>query len=46
MLKQADNIIVLKDGSINGIGNLDTLLEFNDEMKNIWEKTSILLGEF
>lgn len=39
VLKQADNIIVLKNGSIDGIGNLDTLLESNDEMRSIWEKT-------
>lgn len=35
-LKQADNIIVLKDGQIIAQGKLDKLLEICEEMQQIW----------
>ncbi len=35
-LKQADQIIVMKDGRIDGIGTLEELLRNNEEMKAIW----------
>lgn len=35
-LKQADQVIVMKDGRIDGIGTLEELLQNNDEMKAIW----------
>lgn len=35
-LKQADNIIVLKDGYIVAQGKLEELLQSNDEMQQIW----------
>jgi ATP-binding cassette, subfamily B, bacterial len=35
-LRQADQIIVMKDGRIDGIGTLEELLQNNDEMKAIW----------
>ncbi|WOO38118.1 ABC transporter ATP-binding protein [Anaerocolumna sp. AGMB13020] len=35
-LKQADQIVVMKDGRIDGIGTLEELLQNNEEMKAIW----------
>lgn len=35
-LKHADQIIVLKDGRIEAIGDLDTLLKTCEEMQKIW----------
>ena len=35
-LKQADQIIVMKDGRIEAIGKLEELLDHCDEMKAIW----------
>jgi ATP-binding cassette subfamily B protein len=39
VLKQADQIIVLKDGRIEDVGKLDTLLERCVEMQRLWQIT-------
>lgn len=35
-LKQADQIIVMKEGKVNAVGTLDELLKTNEEMQAIW----------
>ena len=35
-LKQADQVIVLKDGSVEATGQLDTLLQTCEEMQKLW----------
>jgi len=37
VIRKADQIIVLKDGEIEAIGNLETLLETSKEMKEIYK---------
>lgn len=40
LLKKADQIIVLKEGQIAGVGKLDELLETCEEMRQIWNEQS------
>ncbi|UCG00900.1 MAG: hypothetical protein JSW11_14935 [Candidatus Heimdallarchaeota archaeon] len=35
VLQKADQIIVLKDGKVDAIGNVQSLLQSNDEMKSL-----------
>ncbi|MBT3275145.1 MAG: ABC transporter ATP-binding protein [Spirochaetales bacterium] len=37
MLRQADQIIVLKDGKIDGAGEFDRLIASNQELQNLWD---------
>lgn len=37
-LHKADNIIILKDGKIEGQGRLSDLLRTNEEMRRLWER--------
>jgi ATP-binding cassette subfamily B protein len=36
-LRQADHIIVLKDGKVESQGSLDDLLEYCEEMQRLWQ---------
>jgi len=40
VLKQADQIILLKDGAVEAVGRLDELLESSEEMREIWRAES------
>ena len=37
-LERADQIILMKDGAINGIGSLEQLLLENVEMQTLWKE--------
>jgi len=37
VLELADNIILLKEGKVEAIGDLPTLLASSEEMQNLWQ---------
>ena len=37
VLQLADNIVLLKEGQVEAVGDLETLLATSEEMKNLWQ---------
>ncbi|MDH5404339.1 MAG: ABC transporter ATP-binding protein/permease [Candidatus Heimdallarchaeota archaeon] len=45
VLKKASQIIVMKDGEVIDIGNLEELLERSSEMRSLWEEDFVVANE-